>query len=255
MPDLTQEQYDKAYNEEMTKLDAEAEKSTTEVAKTDETEAEQTGKTNDTTQDEKVEQTDLEKPVDKTDERFEKMEKSLKETQRWAHENAAEVKRLKREAEQRERAENRPAMLETNPGLEEAIRYVSNVPAVVNPQEIWIQTVEKALPELNKLLDESPDFRALAEQKSFEMGASWSDPLVATRELGKLQAQFESKQAVDKAVEAARKDFATKQKKSTAMQVPGGGGSKVAPQLSEVDRINNMPQADFIAMRNKALGF
>lgn len=245
-------EYQKAYDEEMTKLDAEAAKATTETAKTDAVT---------TTPEPKVDAPLVAEAEpgaeDEVSKRLASVEKALADTQRWAHQNAAEVKRLKKEAEEKERAANRPEILDSNPGLEDAIRHVSGVTAPKPQDEAsnWLDTVNSALPDLEALL-ESPDFRALAQQKRVEMGTQWNDPIAATRELGKLQAQYQSEQAVAKAVETARKDFALKQKKSTAMQVPSGGGSKApAVAVSDVDHINNMSSADFNAMRNKALGF
>jgi hypothetical protein len=255
MSDYTPEQQ-KAYDEEMTRLDAEAAKATTgsEQAEATTTPAPVVNDQAATTPPPAAATGETDSEVAK---RLASVEKALADTQRWAHQNAAEVKRLKKEAEERERAAARPAILDDNPGLEDAIKHVSGAaPVAANSQENnWLETVNGVLPDLENLLETSPDFRALAQQKRTEMGASWNDPIAAARELGQLQAQYQSKQATASAVEAARKDFALRQKKSTAMQVPGGGGSKTVTDTSEVDRINNMSDAEFAAMRNKTLGF
>lgn len=258
MPDKSPE-YQKVYDEEMKKLDdAAALQATTEPPKVDEVTApEPKVDTVPAAATAGVETAITAEPgaEDEVAKRLASVEKALADTQRWAHQNAAEVKRLKKEAENREHAANRPEILDSNPGLEEAIRHVSGAPKTKDEAGNWLDTVNAALPDLEAML-ESPDFRTLAQQKRTEMGSEWNDPIAATRELGKLQAKYQSEQAVATAVEAARKDFALKQKKSTAMQVPSGGGSKApAAAVSEVDRINRMSDADFNAMRNKALGF
>lgn len=266
MSDQTQEQYQKAYDEEMAKLNGEAAQATTtpppDANQNDQQQA-AAGTTEPPTADANVATTTPAPQVESAEEvnaRLAKVEKALEDTKRWAHQNAAEVKRLKQEAEQRKREETRPVILDDNPGLEDAIRFVNapagSTAAATDPQEVWFNTVNGALPDLEKLLGESPDFRALAEQKRNEMGAQWHDPIAATRELGALQARYQSQQAVSSAVEKARKDFAAQQKKSTAMQVPGGGaGTKAPAPADEVTRIQTMSSADFDKMRNKALGF
>lgn len=258
MSEQSTEQYQAAYDAEMAKLDKEAEKSITDLDKP----VEPVAKVEDNPEAVQTEDAVATAEADRLaalQTRLESAEKALKDTKVWAHQSAAEVKQLRREQEEQKRANNRPEMLEANPGLEDAIRHVAGTPVrtpMAPPQEVWLDTVSAALPDLEGLLAGSDEFRVLAEQKRSAMGAEWNDPIKATRELGKLQADFQSKQAVEKAVSEARKDFALKQKKSTAMQMPGGGGSKAAQaSVSEAERITSMSSADFNAMRSKTLGY
>jgi hypothetical protein len=51
-----------------------------------------------------------------------------KDNQAWATKLAQEAAQLKREREQREREAKKPAILDANPELAEAIRYVAQDP-------------------------------------------------------------------------------------------------------------------------------
>ena len=191
-------------------------------------------------------------PIVKAD--IEKLEKALKDTQRWAHQNAAEVARLKKEAEERKRVETRPAILDANPGLEEAIKHVA--PPEKSRDDIWLESVQRALPDVEGLLNDQ-SFHAKAKARQVELGDAWTDPLIAIRELSDLRASHIRDQAIQGAVEQARKDFEDKSTKRSAMSVPGGSGAKApAPAKDdEAQRIANLSDKDFRAMRAKVMGF
>lgn len=229
MSDRTPEEQ-KAYDEEMKRLEAAA------PAKELEKASEQ-----------KVE------PVTKAD--VEKLEKALKDTQRWAHQNAAEVARLKREAEERKHSETRPAILDANPGLEDAIKHVAPKVQEKSKDEVWLESVQRAIPDVEGLLADA-QFHAKAKTKQAELGEAWTDPLIAIRELSDLRAGHIRDQALQGAIEQARKDFEEKSQKRSAMSVPGGSGAKASPEKDdEAERIRNMSDADFRKMRAKTLGF
>lgn len=186
--------------------------------------------------------------------------KALNDTKGWASRTAADLKRIKQEAEARERAANTPQVLRDNPGLDEAIRFVTGAPAPGQHQhdpEAWADAVATALPNLDGLLEQNPELRAKAEAKARELGASWNDPLVAIRELGVIQLEHERSRVSAAAADAARRDFQQRQQKQTAMQVPGAGGA-ARPNTQPRDdagRWATMSSADFAKERARVLGF
>lgn len=265
MPDLTQEQYDAEYDAEMERLNSEAAANNATITPPEE-EPEPAPEPAPTPVDppaepapavEEAPETPREKEMR---ERLERTEKALNDTKKWANEARIEAKRLQKEREERERLENRPQILDDNPGLEEAIRYAvpSAAPAPAARQQdeqfdSWAQTVGTALPDLDALLETNVPFREKAAAKAEELGDEWLNPIIAIRELTKLQVEQQRAEAQ----EQARKDFQLKGKKQAAMQVPGGGsgGNRTPAPVDEAERIRTMSSADFDAMRSKALGY
>jgi len=263
MPNLTQEQYDAEYDAEMARLNGEAAATAAITASEEEPEPapEPTPVPVDdpapapATVDE-VPETPREKELR---ERLERTEKSLNDTKKWANDARVEAKRLRQEQEERDRVANRPQIFDDNPGLEEAIRYAVPSAAPVAPAaptqnvDSWAETVGTALPDLDALLETNVPFREKAAAKAKELGDEWLNPIIAIRELTKLQVE---QQRVE-AQEQARKDFQLKGKKQAAMQVPGGGsgGNRAPAPVDEAERIRTMSSADFDAMRSKALGY
>lgn len=190
---------------------------------------------------------------------LESTKKALNDTKSWASRNAAEVKRLKQEQEERDRRANRPQVLDDNPGLEEAVRYVTGAPAAGQPAKFdpdkWAEAVGTALPNLDALLAQHPDLTAKATAKAQELGEAWNDPLVAIRELGALQIEHERAQVAAAAQAAAARDFAKRKQQQTAMTVPGGGASRQAPPVDQAKRYETMSSADFAKERARVLGY
>jgi hypothetical protein len=191
---------------------------------------------------------------------LESTKKALNDTKGWASRTAADLKRIQREQAERERLANPPQVLRDNPGLDEAIRFVTGAPAAGQPAaynpDAWADAVATALPNLDGLLEQNPDLRAKAEAKARELGQSWNDPLVAIRELGALQLEHERSRVSAAAVETARRDFQQRQQKQTAMQVPGAGGA-ARPNTQPRDdagRWATMSSADFAKERARVLG-
>jgi hypothetical protein len=185
-------------------------------------------------------------------------EKALNDTKSWASRNAAEVKRLKKEQEERDRQANRPQVLDDNPGLEDAIRHVTGAPAAGKQKfdpDTWADTVGTALPGLDALLEQNPDLRTKAETKARELGEAWNDPIVAIRELGALQIEHERARVAAAAREAAARDFENRKKQQTAMTVPGGGASRQAPPVDAAKRYETMSSADFEKERRRVMGY
>lgn len=235
-----------AYDKEMQRLEAEAAKP--------EKPAEKAAATTSTSE----EKPDEAKPDDDVKVRLEKAEKALKDTQRWAHQNAAEVKRLKEEAENRKRESSRPAILDANPGLEDAIKHVADKPDdKARHEREWMESVGTAVPDLENLLSD-PEFEKKAKARRDQIGNEWGNPLVAIREITDLKVSHLRDKAVTAASEQARKDFEQKSKKRPGMEVPGGSGgrdSKPTTDDSEAQRWANMSKAEFEKARSKVMGY
>jgi len=187
-------------------------------------------------------------------EQLAKNEKALKDTQRWAHKNSTELAALKREREEEQRAQSRPAILDDNPGLEEAIKHVATPVYQQEPDKNaqLIGTLEKALPELDKLLDEEEFKTIFFELRKDSIDAWLDDPLSAIRDINTLQTKYQS----DKAVSNAQKDFEAKKKKLGSMSVPGGSGGKgMSTEVDAAQAMREMSDADFARLRNKTLGY
>lgn len=251
MSDRFTPEQQEAYDKEMQRLEAEAGKKDVkaETAKADDKAAETTS----TTDDKAKAKTETD---EQTKARLEKVEKALKDTQRWGHENAAKVKRLEKEAEEAKRAAARPAILDANPGLEDAIQHVAGDKKTEKPaQEVWLGTVARAIPDVETLLGDK-DFYAAAAARKAELGTEWDDPLIAIRELSSLKATHLTNQNVGAAVESARKDFEAKAKKKSAMEVPGGSGGKdKAADDDAVKRYSTMSKAEFDKERSRVMGY
>lgn len=246
-------EYDEAYNKEMKRLEAEAGKDANKADKADTI----TSKADDKADKPAEKKAEIES-TDELKARLEKAEKAIKDTQRWGHENAAEVKRLKREAEERKHAETRPAILEANPGLEDAIKHVAGTrtESEADAKAAWLSTVSRAVPDVEKLLGDQ-DFHAKASARKAELGAEWDDPITAIRELSSLKTEHLSNRASQVAVEAARKDFEVKAKKRNAMEVPGGSGGKDPAIKGDdaADRFRTMTKEEFAKERSRVMGY
>jgi hypothetical protein len=181
--------------------------------------------------------------------RLEKTEKIAKDNQAWATRMAQEAAQLRKEREEQQRAASKPAILDANPELADAIRYVAQDPASQNQeaarQQEWQTAIEKAHPELETAIAER--FKAI--------GADVQDPLVAIREITAEKLAYTERQVGKRfAAEAA------KQAKVSAMTVPGagaGGGARTAPDaaLAEVERINKMSDAEFAKEVKRVKGY
>lgn len=179
--------------------------------------------------------------------RLEKAEKIAKDNQAWATRMAQEAAQLRREREQQQREATRPAILDTNPELADAIRYVANDPTQRHQAEdehvVWMETIDKAHPGIfSKDLD--PELEKDLAARLDQLGDAKKNPLEAIRVIteGKL-AHAERQIGKRFAAEAA------KMSQKSAMSVPGAGRSgataPVDAALAEVQRIQNMSDAEF----------
>lgn len=179
--------------------------------------------------------------------RLEKAEKIAKDNQAWATRMAQEAAQLRREREQQQREATRPAILDANPELAEAIRHVVNDPQPRHKAEdehaIWVETIDKAHPGIFSV-DIDPELEKDLAARLDQLGEAKRNPLEAIRVIteGKL-AHAERQIGKRFAAEAA------KLAQKSAMSVPGAGRSgapaPVDTALAEVQRFQNMSDAEF----------
>jgi hypothetical protein len=201
------------------------------------------------------------KPVDELAEmkaRLEKAEKIARDNQAAFTKAAQEAAALRRAQEQRDRDANKPAILEANPELAEAIRYVASDPAPQQRAEAaraaYQSTIEKAHPDAFSTDMDAELQEAIA--KAWQgLGEAAQDPLEVVRVITQEKLAFTERQVGKRfAAEAAR------QQEKSAMSVPGAGKSTMAAapvdkQLEEVKRIQNMSDADFAREVRRVKGY
>lgn len=187
--------------------------------------------------------------------KVEKTEKALKDTQAWGTKNAQELAQLRKEAQERERQAKRPAILDANPELEQAIKYVIPEPEkTADPQKQWQAAIEVAHPGIfDKSID--PELEKALLARFAAVGEAIQDPLIAIREISAEKlAHTERLLGQRFAAETA------KGAQKSAMSVPGagaGGAAKGAPldtDLEAKNRILNMSPAEFEKERRRVLG-
>ena len=253
MSDLTpeQEQYKKEYDAELAKLDAaeqgkQPESITAPVAEPAKVEEAAPPAA-------KVEAPvePVTPPVETVEElraRLEKAEKQARDHQAFATKKAQELAALKREQEARDREVSRPAILDANPDLAEAVRYVVNDPApqraAEDRQAQWQSAIEEAHPGIfDTSID--PQLESSIADRLKALGEDVHNPLIVIREIAAEKEAF----AVRKATERFAAEHA-KQAEKSAMSVPtpgGGGGNRQTPDADAdaAKRILNMSDADF----------
>jgi hypothetical protein len=204
----------------------------------------------------KVEEPD---PLAELRARVEKAEKIAKDNQAWATRMAQEAAQLKREREQAAREAAKPAILDANPELADAIRFVAGDPAPqqqeAQKQQEWKTAIEKVHPGIfDTSID--PELEKSIKPRLDALGPSVQDHLEVIRVITEEKLAFNERKIGKRfAAEAA------KQAKVSAMTVPGagagGGSARVPPDaaLAEVERIKNMSDADFAKEVKRVKGF
>lgn len=196
-------------------------------------------------------------PLAEMQARLEKAEKALKDTQAWGTKSAQRLAEIERERQAQAREATRPAILDENPALAEAIRYVASDPApqqaAEKTQNDWMTAVDTAHPGIFAADADSELIDALVAKRAAS-GNAWDDPLVAIRDItAEKLAHVERQVGKRFAIESA------KQAEKTAMAVPaaGGGAARSAPdpQAAAVDRIKNMTDAEFAKEVSRVKGF
>lgn len=255
MPEMTQEEYQKEYDAAAAKLEAAADGKQPEAITAPEPEPVKAPEP------EPAKAEEAAPVVDELAElraKFEKAEKALKDTQAWGTKNAQELAALKREREQAQRDAAKPAILDANPDLADAIKYVTSDPApqqeAESKRQAWFQAIDTAHPGIFAA-DADPELVEALVAKRDASGGAWDDPLVAIRDISAEKLAFAERQISKRfAVESA------KQAEKSAMSVPGAGSGgavrkPVDADLEAVQRIQNMSDADFAKEVRKAKGF
>lgn len=199
-------------------------------------------------------------PVDPLEElraEIEKQKKIAADNKAWATKQSQELAALKREREQQQREATKPAILDANPELAEAIRYVAADPAprqqVEDQANQWQDAVAKAHPGIFDVgIDPELEQALLAKRDA--LGADWQDPLIAIREI--------TAEKIAHAERLVGKRFAMesqKQAQKSAMSVPGTGSGAVRtppnPDKEAADRILKMSDAEFAAEVKRVKGY
>lgn len=201
------------------------------------------------------------KPADELAEikaRLEKAEKIARDNQAAYTRAAQEAAALRRKQEQEAREAAKPAILDANPELAEAIRYVAGDPAPHHEAEVrtaaFQSTIEKAHPDAFSV--DMPEELQQAIAKAWtELGDAAQDPLEVVRVITQEKLAY-TERVVGKRFAAE----AAKQQQKSAMSVPGPGASSAArapedTQLAEVQRIQNMSDADFAKEVRRVKGY
>lgn len=194
-------------------------------------------------------------PLKELREKVEKTEKALKDTQAWGTKNAQELANLRREQQERERAATRPAILDENPELEAAIKYVNPQPVQQHDSnEEWKAIISKAHPGIFDVTID-PELEQALMVRLQSLGAEVQDPLIAIREISREKEAY-AERMIGKRFAAESAKAAQK----TAMSVPGAGAgvARTAPQDTDLEaknRILNMSPSEFEKERRKVIGY
>lgn len=262
MSELSQEEYQKQYDAALAEIDAGTAQATPpqkdEAAPADDQRQPQA---------EKQEPAETEAPKEEAPpvvdeaaaarEEIERLKKQVADNKAWATKEAQARAQYQRQLEEQQRAATRPAILDEQPELIEAIRHVVTDPAPQRQAEqahqTWIQTIETVHPGIFAP-DADPELIDVLVAKREASGEAWNDPLVAIRDITAEKLAF----AERKAAKLAAAEYATKAAKS-AMSVPAAGGgvarAPANPDADAVNRIKNMSDKDFEAERRKVLGY
>ncbi len=190
--------------------------------------------------------------------RVEKAEKIAKDNQAWATKLAQERAAEKREREAQQREASKPAILDANPELADAIRHVVSDPTSRHQEEQQTNQYESVINKAHPgIFDEGvdPELRSKIAERWKGLGETAADPLEVVRVI--------TEEKLAHAERVIGKRFAAesaKEKQKSAMGVPGAGSSAVskAPidaQLAEVQRIQNMSDAEFQKERRRVMGY
>lgn len=258
---VNDEEYQKEYDKAAADLEAAAQATTARGAdgkftKTDASAAVQQEKTPDAAESAKVEEVD---PIKALEERVAKAEKIARDNQAWATRLSQERAQERREREAALREASKPAILDANPELADAIRYVAKEPTAQNQEQLrqqeWQTAIEKAHPGIFDVSID-PDLEKAIAERFKALGADVNDPLVAIREITAEKLAFTERQLGKRfAAEAA------KQAKVSAMSVPGAGAggssSRTTPdeQLAMAERMKNMSDAEFAQEVRRVKGY
>lgn len=238
---MDQEQYQKEYDEAAAKLDAAENGSTPEIVIVEEPATPESITEQPAPPEPEVD------PLAELRAKLEKTEKSLKDTQAWGTKNSQRLAEMERERAAQQREADRPTILDNNPDLADAIRFVANDPAPQHQQqqkdEEWRGIIERVHPGIFAVDADAELVEALVARRD-ALGDEWLDPLVAIREISEEKLKHSERQIGKRFLVESRK-LADK----TAMSVPRPGGGTPrgpsTPDQDEVQRIKGLSDADF----------
>lgn len=250
-------EYQKEYDKAAAELEAAAQATTARSADGKFAKAEPVATPEPTPEPVKEEPAKVEDPLAEIKARLEKAEKMAKDNQAWATRASQEAAQLRKEREQRQREAAKPAILDANPELADAIRYVAHDPApqraAEDRQAQMVSIVEKAHPGIFSN-DADPELvDAIAKRIEALAPEERQDPFVFIREITAEKLALSERQ-LGKRFAAESAKLAQK----SAMTVPGAGRSGVMTpiddQLAEVQRIQGLSDKDFQAEVRRAKG-
>ena len=205
------------------------------------------------------EEADKPDPMAELTARVEKAEKVARDNQAWATKASQEAAQLRRERESERREASKPTILDANPELADAIRYVTQDPAPAQQRnqavEQWQNVIDKAHPgifsnDLDPELLKSLETRLTALDDDARQ-----DPLLVIREITE-EKLAHAERNIGKRFAAESAKLAQK----SAMSVPGagmGGGMKTSADsaLEDVRRFQTMSDADFAREVRRVKGY
>lgn len=188
----------------------------------------------------------------------EKAKKVARDNQAAYTRAAQEAAALRRQQEQQQREATKPAILDANPELAEAIRYVASDPA---PQQ-QAETQQKQFQSVIEAVHPDVFSNDLPEELQTAIATRWQslgdeakDPLAIVRVITEEKLAHNERQVGKRfAAEAA------KLQQKSAMSVPGAGSSSVAiapvdEQAEAVRRFQTMSDADFAKEVRRVKGY
>jgi hypothetical protein len=199
----------------------------------------------------------LDEKLKELQERLAKAEKAALDNKAWGTKNAQRLAEIERERIEQQREQAKPEILDANPDLADAIRYVTQDPApqhrIDRQMQDWQATVQAAHPGIFDVSID-PELEAALVAKREALGEAWFDPLTAIREITAEKIAFTERQVGKRfAIEAA------KQTQKSAMSVPGAGGSAnrtpVDPDQEAAQRILKMSDAEFAKEVKRVKGY
>ena len=191
--------------------------------------------------------------------RVEKAEKIARDNQAWATKAAQEAAQLRRERENERREASKPTILDANPELADAIRYVTQDPAPAQQRDMqaqqWQNVIDKAHPGIFSN-DLDPELlKSLETRLSALDDNARQDPILVIREITE-EKLAHAERNIGKRFAAESAKLAQK----SAMSVPGagsGGGVKSSTDaaLEDVRRFQNMTDAEFAKEVRRVKGY
>jgi len=167
--------------------------------------------------------------------RLEAAEKALRDTKAWGTQKAQEAARLRKEQEDAHRAAARPQILDANPDLADAVRYVQaddyarQRETADQSRDMWQNTVRAAIPDIDDLLNDDSFMQSLENRAQ---NVDWANPIIAIREIN-----TEIRQRAMASAQSAQQNARAETKRSAASVPTGGGRQSIKPSTAEDDML------------------